>query len=67
MTILELPQPRQDADDPHGLKILPYVVIHTLEQLADGVPAEYVPHLVAAVDAIKSRHAAAARGATHDH
>jgi hypothetical protein len=56
MTILDLPEPRQDGD-PRGMHILPYVVVSILEGMTESFPGEYLPHLIAAVDAIKAARA----------
>lgn len=54
--ILELPEPRQDERDPGGARILPYVIVATLERFEAGTfPPEYVQYLVAAVDRIRAR------------
>jgi hypothetical protein len=57
MTILDLPEPRQDGDDPHGMHILPYVMVSLLEGMTESFPREYLPHLIAAVEAMKARRA----------
>jgi hypothetical protein len=55
MTIRELPEPKQgDADDPNGMRILPYTIVYLLENL-DAFPASYLPHLEAAVERLKAR------------
>ena len=53
-SILDLPEPRQDGRDPDGQRILPYVLVATLEKLG-SFPPEYVQYLIAAVDRIRAR------------
>ncbi|MEX3635977.1 hypothetical protein [Paraburkholderia sp. BR14320] len=56
MTILELPRPPLDEHDANGRsRLLPYLTVKILEEMNDTFPAEYVPHLLAAVDAIKEK------------